>query len=211
MRTTTSLPEGPRMREGSTDILDVIGTGDRIADRLAIHDCLHLNVAATDLLDSGMWKSTYWPDGEEDHGWYVGNAHRFIDETLVSLQDSMDTCWHQLSNVIIAFDDDCARVLTYFYAYCRMIAKDGTRWDSFSGGRYIDRFEKRSNHWKIKRRITKPDWVRSEPDSFAWGTEVIPGFVPKLGTRDPNDPGRMILREAQAAALSSPAGQTGSP
>ena len=65
-------------------------------DMLAIQQCLGRAVLGNDLLDIALWKSAYWPDATEDHGWYVGNAHQFIDETLVMLERDMDTTWHAL-------------------------------------------------------------------------------------------------------------------
>lgn len=178
----------------------------QIADRQAIHDCLVWNVQGADFLDADMWKSTYWPDAEEDHGWFIGNAHQFIDETVVAIGAQMDMSWHQLGNELIEIDGSRARVLCYFYAYCRMIGADGKRSDSFTGGRYIDRFEKRDGRWKIRYRITKPDWVRFEEDSFSWGSEAIPGFVPKLGTRGPDDPARILFGRVAATGTAARGG-----
>lgn len=172
---------------------------ERLLDRTAIQDCLNRNAIATDLLDGEAWKATYWPDAEESHGWYQGDAYRFVDETVASAARDMDMSWHLLGNVTIAFDGASARVVTYFYAYTRQVGADGARSDSFCGGRYVDLFEKRGEEWRIKRRFTKPDWVRPEPGSFPWGTEVIPGFTPDLGNRGADDPSRFLFAQPKPA------------
>ena len=172
---------------------------ERVLDRLAIHDCLSLNAQATDMLDAEAWKSTYWPEAEEDHGFFRGNAHAFVEQMVVNLRAQMDLCWHLLGNTVIAYEGDAARVVTYFYSYCRMVGPDGAREDSFCGGRYMDRFEKRSGVWKIAERVTKPDWIRNEDGSFPWGSEALPGFRPKLGMRDADDPARILFGGVPAA------------
>lgn len=178
---------------------DAPSAADRLLDRLAIQECINRNAMATDLLDAEGWKATYWPDAEEDHGWFQGNAHQFVDETVVSLAHDMDICWHLLGNTTMELDGASARVVTYFYSYIRRIGEDGARTDSFCGGRYVDRFEKRGDAWRIKHRITKPDWVRPEPNSLTWGVEVLPGFIPNLGNRAPDDPGRFLFERPDAA------------
>ena len=164
-----------------------------LAHRLAIQDCIHRNALGNDLLDVELWKSTYWPDAYEEHAWYRGNAHVFVEQTAQSLRTEMDTTWHQVGNVVIEVDGDIAKAISYFYAYCRLVLPDGARSDLFSGGRNVDRFERRSGEWKIAHRINKADWVRFAEGSFPWGSEVIKGYAPRLGCRDSDDPARAFL------------------
>lgn len=175
---------------------------ERLLDRLAIQDCLSLNAHATDMLDAEAWKSTYWPDAEEDHGFFRGNAHAFVEQMVVNLRAQMDLCWHLLGNTLVTFDGDGdgARAATYFYSYCRMIGANGARDDSFCGGRYMDRFEMRAGVWRIAERVTKPDWIRNEDGSFPWGGEALPGFSPRLGMRDADDPARVLFGGVPTAA-----------
>jgi len=112
-------------------------------EMLAIQQCLGRAVLGNDLLDAAMWKSAYWPDATEDHGWYVGNAHRFIDETMGMLERDMDTTWHALGVPVIAVDGDEARSIACFTAYVRMKGAQGAVPDDLiSGGRYIDRLNR---------------------------------------------------------------------
>lgn len=164
-----------------------------VAARQAITDCILRNALACDMLDVERWKDTYWPDGREDHGWSDGNAHRFIDETVPFLRTTMDTTWHQVGNVLIELDGATAKAVSYFFAYCRIAAANGARSDLFSGGRYIDRFERRDGTWRIAHRISKGDWIRNAEGSFPWGNESLKGYIPRLGLRDPDDPARVLL------------------
>jgi hypothetical protein len=174
-------------------------TPDQVADRLAIVECLNRSAMAADLMEAEGWKATYWPDAYEDHGWFKGNAHQFVDETIPSLAETMDMTWHFLGNTTMAFEAEGVRVVTYFYAYCRLIGPDAARSDSFYGGRYVDWFEKRNGAWKIKRRVVKGDWIRDTTGSFPWGREVQPGYAPTLGMRDPDDPGRFLFDRSRSS------------
>jgi hypothetical protein len=69
-------------REKETRLADLFG-------RQAVQDCLLRAALGNDLQDAELWKSAYWPDATEDHGWYQGNAHAFIDETVPLLLDTM--------------------------------------------------------------------------------------------------------------------------
>ena len=171
-------------------------TAQDALDILAIQQCLGRAVIGNDMLDGPMWKSAYWPDGTEDHGWYNGNAHAFIDETIAMLERDMATTWHGPAMPIIAVEGDRARAITYFTAYVRFRAPEGeTPQDLLSGGRYVDRLEKRDGLWRIAHRISKGDWIRNDPASYEWGAPGMGGYVPQMGTRAPDDPGRVLLDE----------------
>ncbi len=166
---------------------------DTVADRVAIEQCLYRNALGCDTLDIEMWKSSYWPDAVENHLWYNGNAIEFVDKTAAQLPTSMDTSWHKISNVLILVDGRQARVNSYYLAYCRVRAADGTPQDLIGGGRYIDRFESRDGEWRIISRIVKSDWTRQDASTYIWGTEVMNGYVPHMGMRDADDPSRILF------------------
>lgn len=169
-------------------------------DIFAIQQCLGRAVLGNDLLDIPLWKSAYWPDATEDHGWYHGNAHRFIDETLVMLERDMDTTWHAPGVPVIVVDGIKARSIAYFTAYVRLKATDGGEpQDLLSGGRYIDRLEKREGVWRIMHRISKGDWIRIDPASYEWGQPGLGGYIPQMGMRATNDPGRLLFAEEEGA------------
>jgi hypothetical protein len=166
---------------------------DTVADRLAIEQCLYRNALGCDTLDLEMWKSSYWPEAFENHLWYKGNAHAYVDANAIQLRKGMDTSWHKLSNVLVAVDGKHARVNSYYLAYCRIRAADGTPQDLIGGGRYIDHFESRDGEWRIISRTVKSDWTRQDPSTYIWGTEVMHGYVPQMGMRDADDPSRILF------------------
>jgi len=165
----------------------------RLDAEAQIRNCINRHALGSDILDEEMWKSTYWPDAQEDHGWYQGNAHAFVEQVVVELRTEMDTTSHHVSNFMIDVSGESASAVSYFLAYCRHVRSDGSKRDSLSGGRYIDRFERRDGIWKIADRVTKADWIRMFEDSMEWGSELRPGFAPRLGSRDQDDPVRMLF------------------
>lgn len=164
-----------------------------LINREAIRDCLLRGALGNDLQDAELWKSAYWPDANEDHAWYKGNAHAFIDETVPMLIEAMDEAWHQVGNMMIRVDGDSARAQTYYLAYCRLKQPDGGRRDLFAGGRYVDKLEKRKGEWRIAERFTKSDWVRHTPDSTDWNQPSMNGYIPSYGMRAPDDPVRRFF------------------
>ena len=46
--------------------------------------------------------------------------------------------------------------------------RDGRSWDTYTGGRLHDRFERRNGEWKIAHRRTVFDWNRDTPANEGW-------------------------------------------
>jgi hypothetical protein len=179
---------------------------ERIQELLSredIRECLLRGSTGNDLQDAELWKSAYWPDATEDHGWYQGNAHDFIDRTVPMLLQTMDEAWHLIGNTLVQVEGEQARAQSYFLAYCRLKEAGGARRDLFSGGRFLDRLERRKGEWRISARISKGDWVRETDGSADWSKSVLNDYVPRLGLRDADDPFRRLFGSGTASLRSS--------
>jgi hypothetical protein len=64
---------------------------------------------------------------------------------------------------------------------------DGRKVDVIGSGRYLDRFERRGDEWRIAERLVMTDWFRQYPDSADWSKGLM-GQRLDLGTRYPDDP-----------------------
>ena len=86
------------------------------------------------------------------------------------------------------FDGDVAYVETYVWTFYRA-SVDGRDIDTFTGGRLVDRFERRLGVWKIAHRRTVFDWNRDTPSNEAWVNGMFqvgkPGML--LGRKDTSD------------------------
>ena len=76
-----------------------------------------------------------------------------------------DANQHMLGQSIIDIEDDVAYGEIYFMAFHRTTNKKGEQYGFWVGGRYIDRYEKRNNVWKIAFRSENNDWASTRPES----------------------------------------------
>lgn len=162
----------------------------RLLDKEAIREVLAHYARGVDRGDGPLLKSCYHPDAIEEHGGrFTGNAHDYVAEAIprIKLMDSMQ---HILGNTHFDFVSD---VLAYVETYLVTLARvniDGERFDTFTGGRLIDRFEKRDGEWKIAHRRTIFDWNRDTPTREGWvGGMFVPGQPGmRMGTKGDTDP-----------------------
>jgi ketosteroid isomerase-like protein len=153
---------------------DLEKTVRMLADRQAIRDCLATYCRAVDRLDRELLLSVYHEDAIDDHGVFVGDREGFADWVIAFHSRAQHTTQHVISNHSCELDGDVAHCESY-YMFAAMNVEGAPL--SLSGGRYIDRFEKRDGRWAIALRRVVSDW---------WG-----------------QPGESTLSEAGRAALNA--------
>ena len=162
----------------------------RIFDKDEIRDVLAAYVRGVDRGDGPLLKSCYHPDAIEEHGGrYTGNAHDYVDGAIPRIRQ-MDAMQHVLGTSHFDFTGaDLAYVETYIVTLARMKV-DGETLDTFTGGRLIDRFERREGCWKIAHRRTIFDWNRDTPMRQGWvGGMFVPGTPGmRVGAKGEDDP-----------------------
>ncbi|MBU6212331.1 MAG: nuclear transport factor 2 family protein [Gammaproteobacteria bacterium] len=162
----------------------------RLLDKEAIREVLSKYARGVDRGDGPLLKSCYHPDAIEEHGGrYTGNAYEYVDGAIPRIR-LMDSMQHVLGNTHFDFvTDDLAYVETYLVTLARMNI-NGERFDTFTGGRLIDRFERRQGDWKIAHRRTIFDWNRDTPSREGWvGGMFIPGQPGmRMGSKGETDP-----------------------
>ncbi len=163
-----------------------------LLDREAIRECIFRYCRGIDRLDEVALRSAYWPDGTDCHGPYKGSASGFVDWALEKLQTS-DRLIHNVGNISIELRGTQAAVETYFLAWQRDRRDDGTLHETFLAGRYVDRFEKRADEWRVADRMVAYDWV--QPLGPAPAGSETERFGPRLpvGARKPHDPWYALL------------------
>jgi len=137
---------------------------EELADREAIRDVLLRYCRASDRADEGLLRSVYWPDATDDHLEFSGGVDSFVDWAMPNLS-AMRFNMHTIGNMLIVIDGAKADVESYFLGYHSVPNETGERYDSFSGGRYLDNFEKRNDEWRIKKRVITVDWFRDFTDT----------------------------------------------
>lgn len=169
-----------------------------LLDREAIRDCLFRYCRGVDRGDEAALRSAYWPDAVDNHGRYSGPVEGFFQWAMSGIRPESRNI-HQVSNVLIEFNDDSTAVAeSYFHALQRSVGKTSVR-QVLLAGRYCDLFRKRDGEWRIAERVVAFDWVEEQtpPDD---SEEVRFGPRKPVGTLYPNDPIYEIRRRAGLAS-----------
>lgn len=156
-----------------------------LADREAIRECLCRYARGVDRLDADMVRSAYWPDCIDEHLSFKGNAEEFIAWSFAAM-GTMDQTMHFIGNVLMTISGESADVESYFYGIHRIANLEGGKQDVIGAGRYLDRFEKRDDEWRIKERLVVTDWFREFADSADWSNGLM-GIAIEPGGRHPDD------------------------
>ncbi len=124
-----------------------------LLDREAIRDVLHRYCRGCDRADEAAMRSCFHPDSIHRHGGFEGASMDFIGFAMDIVRPLL-MCKHMLSNITIALEGDVARSECHYFAYQRSRdSESGFEEDYFSGGRYLDRLERRDGSWRISRRL----------------------------------------------------------
>ncbi len=169
-------------------------TVDDLIARQEITDVIYRYARGIDRLDFDMVRSCYHPDAYDDHGSFTGSVEEFI-EMCSRFLPKWSATQHFMGNLLIEVDGDEARAETYAVAYHRLQDEDGGGKDDVFGIRYVDRFEKRDDEWKIAHRVVATEWRRVDPVEKA----TPRGKVGVWGTRDGNDVIDWIMTAAAPA------------
>jgi SnoaL-like domain len=140
---------------------------ERMADRAQIQDVIFRWCRAIDRLDYDAIRAVFHPDATDSHGIYNGGVDGLIN-WIRSRHQTISFSMHSVSNILIEFaSPDTALVESYCFAVQRYPAEGKSSLAQLSGGvegnataamdmmacgRYVDHFERRQGHWRIKRR-----------------------------------------------------------
>jgi SnoaL-like domain len=137
-------------------------------------------IRANDRLQLQELADTYHPDAYDDHGTYKGDVQGLV-AWIAKRHESIEQSMHLTSNSVIELDGEHAHVETYCLLFqhertgCVNLATRQPSYRRFVFGlRYVDRFEKRSNSWKVAHRVVVWEWAQEEVGSLtmdpAWVT-----------------------------------------
>jgi ketosteroid isomerase-like protein len=137
-------------------------------DKQEIHEVMMRYCRAVDRVDEELLRSVYHPDAVDNHGVFNGKASDFVTWCIKNLREAYTATQHVVANELIEVQGDRAFCEFYFVAYHRYERKGEAR-HMTAGGRYVDRFERRSGQWRIAERTVVVDWQRvdrvHEPDA----------------------------------------------
>ena len=126
-------------------------TPEQLSDREKIREAAMRYSYGVDRLDPDVMKSAYWPEATDDHGNFVGNAHEFVDYCM---EAHLRWKWtmHSIYNHQIELEDDGIHARGEIYNISHLCRKGTNIVDTWFG-RYLDKYEKRGEDWKIIERV----------------------------------------------------------
>ena len=162
----------------------------RLGDQQAIRDVLSRYWRGIDRGDADLVRSTYHPDARDDHGYVKGSLDGFIETLEPGVWSIFDRTQHFSGHIAVELSGpDTAHAESYAEAHHVRQSGDGGDGgggpgsDLVFGLRYVDRFERRDDEWRIADRVCTWDWHRVDeglgmplPDSYF------------RGSRDASDP-----------------------
>jgi SnoaL-like domain len=143
---------------------------ETISAHLEIQRALATYCRGVDRGDLELIKSVYHEDGAEiNHGGWRGNGREFAQRAVERMDRTGRVGQHHITNVLIYLDGAVAKVESYFLAlHPSHNPTDGQIHLFPTGGRYLDRFERRAGVWKIATREVIMDWSQPPLSNTAW-------------------------------------------
>ena len=137
-----------------------------VADALArqdIHDLIMAQARATDRRDRALLESIFHQGATVDAGGlFDGPAPDYCD-FILEMTAPLKKMYHSVANEWIRVEGDHGVAETYVIAFTTAADEAGGDVDSLSGGRYLDRFERRDGLWKFVHRAYVMDWTMHQP------------------------------------------------
>lgn len=153
-------------------------TPERVADRLEIQDVVHRWCRAIDRLDYDSMRKVFHPDATDNHNFYCGDVEGLID-WIRQRHRTITFSMHMVANQLIEFAaPDVALSETYVWCIQRypanakeslealtggQVGPEGVGMDLMACSRYVDRFHRRNEQWRILRRTVVTDWKAIHP------------------------------------------------
>ena len=165
-------------RSDSTQLDDgEIGALRRLLDRAAITECVHRYARGLDRRDAELVASAYHADAVEDHGQYVGELDGLV-KYLMDVHAPFSGYQRHVTTQNIDVDGDAAHAESYFLSVIRIDNAEKLR---LTGGRYVDRLERRDGEWRIAERVVVLEWYGAMPGG---GIDPAMQVAPRLDRDD---------------------------
>ncbi|MCW1427808.1 nuclear transport factor 2 family protein [Novosphingobium sp. JCM 18896] len=178
--------------EGAETMSHDEGVIDAVISRQQIADLTMAYCRGVDRADAAILAEVFHEDATVVSGVFNGNARDFATQICTLVEEVYEQTFHSIANQWIEVDGDGAIGETYVIAVSTSRG-DGEPTDTLTGGRYIDRFERRGGRWAIAERTFVLDWMRNEPTTRQMEGGMY-GALDLRGCRGAADPVYAFLR-----------------
>lgn len=155
-------------------------------DEFALRKLVHAYCRAVDRGDTDALRDLYHHDAVDAHGAFSGGSADAFLEELVAARPYIRAMQHNITTVNFAIDGDRAEGEIYTIAVHTLAGRDRDS-DLVIGGRYLDKYEKRDDRWKILERTIVTDWAQvNDPSSMDLDHPITKDTL--KGAMDSGDP-----------------------
>jgi hypothetical protein len=155
-------------------------------DEFQLQKLVHGYCRAVDRGELDKVRELYHHDAEDAHGAFSAGAVDDFLGALAAARPYLRSMQHNITTVNFAVDGNRAEGEVYSIATHTFSAGDRDV-DVIVGGRYLDRYEKRDDTWKILERTIVTDWAHVNDPSTVDLSHPITRDTAR-GTPDANDP-----------------------
>lgn len=138
---------------------------DSVISRQQIADLTMAYCRGVDRADAELLATIFHSDATVISGAFNGNGQEFATSICEMVESLYEQTFHSIANQWVHVDGDGAIGETYVIAVSTTRDTGEGSSDTLTGGRYIDRFERRGETWKIANRTFVLDWMRNEPST----------------------------------------------
>lgn len=160
-------------------------------DEFALRKLVHAYCRAVDRGDFATLRELYHHYAVDDHGEIsTGSVDEFL-KTLEASRPHIRSMQHNVTTVNFVIDGDLAEGEVYTIATHTFGAGDRDV-DVIIGGRYLDKYEKRNDVWKIIERTIVTDWAHvNDPSSVDLSHPITRGTL--KGSPGADDPSHQFF------------------
>ncbi len=135
-----------------------------LSDRQDIFRIVNTYTRGVDRHDVEIMRSVFHADAMDNHGDFLGDVDAFIEWVNTGHSAVCEAHMHNVTTHTCEIDGDTAHAESYVIVILR--PKDGEP-VRISGGRYLDRLERRDGEWRIALRKVVMEW-RARIDGGPW-------------------------------------------
>lgn len=136
---------------------------DAIVSRQQIADITMAYCRGVDRADERLLADVFHEESTVVSGPFNGNGKTFAAEICRLVKETYEQTFHSIANQWIEVEGDAALGETYVIAVSTSRGDEST--ETLTGGRYIDRFERRDGRWAVAERTFVLDWMRNQPST----------------------------------------------
>jgi hypothetical protein len=172
-----------------------------ILDRQDIHDVAMRYCRACDRIDAELLRTVFHDDAYLAYGTFNGVVRDFVPWVMNHIRTGYTHGFHSIANEYVVIDGDVAYGELYAILHYSVVNEEGQSVDSTLGGRYVDRYERRQDEWRIAHRQFVLDWMESRPSTEQPAEGASNEDLLSVGKRTPEDASYSVLPSEPARIL----------